>query len=380
MSEYYNTKSLLSGRAAPEFDVNALLKGSKAIQEAFSSPYQEELLSNKLAETRAKDQHALDREKITDSRYDEQQLKTDAEKNRLIGKEINTANAMQAIYNPDEYKSLRMSSEQKAIQDTLANATPEDRLQMQQEIKGYDPKASGQQWVDTAIGQSNVDSSKLADLRINMDKQSADEKYRQDSIALQREQNAISAGARADQRRLDERKLTLEENKLNAPKKEDIKAAETRKGLYARYKELEMKPSSTLTNEQLEDVLKEKINESKDIKKEQKKLRESGNFIETSTDTLQSQRNKFLKDSIAGANGTTYKSVDDEIKKDQDKIDRFLLNAKLKLGKENYSDKQVLGMIANERKNQSISSPWDSNMQDALENVAEQLGISEQDY
>ena len=327
-----------------------------------------------------KDAYQRGRDVIADTRYDEQQLKTDAEKNRLIGKEINTANAMQAIYNPDEYKSLRMSSEQKAIQDTLANATPEDRLQMQQELKGYDPKSSGKQWVDTAIGQSNVDSSKLADLRINMDKQSADEKYRQDSIALQREQNAISAGARADQRKLDERKLTLEENKLNAPKKEDIKAAQTREGLYARYKELEMKPDSTLTNEQLEDVLKEKINESKDIKKEQKKIRESGNFIETPTDTLQSQRNKFLKDSIAGANGTTYKSVDDEIKKDQDKIDRFLLNAKLKLGKENYSDKQVLGMIANERKNQSISAPWDSNIQDALETVAEQLGISEQDY
>ena len=327
-----------------------------------------------------KDAYQRSRDVIADTRYDEQQLKTDAEKNRLIGKEINTANAMQAIYNPDEYKSLRMSAEQKAIQDTLANATPEDRLQMQQDLKGYDPKSSGQQWVGTAIGQSNVDSSKLADLRINMDKQSADEKYRQDSIDLQREQNSIAAGARADQRKLDERKLTLEENKLNAPKKEDIKAAETRKGLYARYKELEMKPDSTLTNEQLEDVLKEKINESKDIKKEQKKLLESGNFIETPKDTLQSQRNKFLKDSIAGANGTTYKSVDDEIKKDQDKIDRFLLNAKLKLGKENYSDKQVLGMIANERKNQSISAPWDSNMQDALENVAEQLGMSEQDY
>ena len=341
---------------------------------------QKDSLEQERLRQQEKDAYQKGRDTILDNRYDEQQLKTDAEKNRLISKEINTANAMQAIYNPDEYKSLRMSAEQKAIQDTLANATPEDRLQMQQELKGYDPKASGQQWVGTAIGQSNVDSSKLADLRINMDKQSADEKYRQDSIALQREQNAISAGARADQRKLDERKLTLEENKLNAPKKEDIKAAETRKGLYARYKELEIKPDSTLTNEQLEDVLKEKINESKDIKKEQKKLRESGNFIETPTDTLQSQRNKFLKDSIAGADGTTYKSVDDEIKKDQDKIDRFLLNAKLKLGKENYSDKQVLGMIANERKNQSISAPWDSNMQDALENVAEQLGISEQDY
>ena len=57
-----------------------------------------------------------------------------------------------------------------------------------------------------------------------------------------------------------------------------------------------------------------------------------------------------------------------------------MLNAKIKLGKENYSDKQILGMIANERKNQSTSAPWDSNMQDALESVAEQIGLGETDY
>ena len=327
-----------------------------------------------------RDVYQRSRDAIADARYDEQQLKADAEKNRLIGKEINTANAMQAIYNPNEYKSLRMSGEQKAIQDTLASATPEDRLQMQQELKGYDPAASGQQWVGSSLSQSNVDSAKLADLRMDMDKQRIQQEQFAENKRLQEQQNSISAQSRADNLRLKERELNIQENKLKAPSKEDIKAAQARTGLFARYKELEMKPDSNLTNEQLEDVLKEKINESKDVKKEQKKLLESGNFIETSKDTLQAQRNKFLKDSIAGADGTTYKSIDDEIKKDQDKIDRFLLNAKIKLGKENYSDKQILGMIANERKNQSTSAPWDSNMQDALESVAEQIGLGETDY
>lgn len=327
-----------------------------------------------------RDVYQRSRDAIADARYDEQQLKADAEKNRLIGKEINTANAMQAIYNPNEYKSLRMSGEQKAIQDTLASATPEDRLQMQQELKGYDPAASGQQWVGSSLSQSNVDSAKLADLRMDMDKQRIQQEQFAENKRLQEQQNSISAQSRADNLRLKERELDIQENKLKAPSKEDIKAAQARTGLFARYKELEMKPDSSLTNEQLEDVLKEKINESKDVKKEQKKLLESGNFIETSKDTLQAQRNKFLKDSIAGADGTTYKSIDDEIKKDQDKIDRFLLNAKIKLGKENYSDKQILGMIANERKNQSTSAPWDSNMQDALESVAEQIGLGETDY
>lgn len=381
-SQYYNT-DLNSSKVnvrMPEYDTSGLLKAGQAIGNSLDYWKNKDIAEQERLLQAKKEQHALDREKLMDSRYEADKQERLDDKNRLLQKDYNTANAMSAIENRDAYIAGRMSSEQKAIQDTLASATPEDRLQIQQELKGYDPKASGQQWVNTALGQSNVDANMISNLKRDIVKQAADEKYKQDSLALQKEQNAISAGARADQRRLDERKLTLEENKLNAPKKEDIKAAETRKGLYARYKELEMKPDSTLTNEQLEDVLKEKINESKDIKKEQKKLLESGNFIETSTDTLQSQRNKFLKDSIAGANGTTYKSVDDEIKKDQDKIDRFLLNAKLKLGKENYSDKQVLGMIANERKNQSISAPWDSNMQDALENVAEQLGISEQDY
>lgn len=79
MGEYYNTKSLLAGRAAPEFNVDALLKGAQAIQKAFNSPYEDELLANKLAEARAKEQHILDREKITDARHDKQQNRLDKE-------------------------------------------------------------------------------------------------------------------------------------------------------------------------------------------------------------------------------------------------------------------------------------------------------------
>ena len=320
------------------------------------------------------------RDALQDTRYDADKKLQAEEKARLLGKEYNTGRAALALTDPESLKKEAMAGEQKAIESTLANATPEERLQIQQELKGYNPTASGQQWVDTALGQSNVDANMISNLKRDIVKQKADEAYKQDSLALQRQQNAIAAGARADQRSLDDRKLKLEEDKINAPKKEDIKAAETRKGLYARYKDMEMKPDATLTNEQLEDVLKEKITENKDIQKEQKKLRESGNFLETPKESVQVQRNRFLRDSIAGANGTTFKSVEDEIKSDQDKIDRFLLNAKLKLGKENYSDKQVLSMIANERKNQSVSAPWDTGMQDALETVAEQLGLSDQDF
>lgn len=326
-----------------------------------------------------KDAYQRGRDVIADTRYDEQQLKTDAEKNRLIGKEINTANAMQAIYNPDEYKSLRMSSEQKTIQDTLANATPEDRLQMQQELKGYDPKASGQQWADTAIGQSNVDSSKLADLRMDIDKQRIQQEQFDENKRLQAEQNRISASNSAESNRLKSRELDIQENKINAPTKEDVKAAEERKGYVKIFNDLELKYDPTLTNNQLADVLKEKKKEFADVKKEQKDLRESGIFIAKPTETIQAQRNKFLADSLSGSEGTTYKGISEEIKNDQDKLDRFLLNAKIKLGK-NYSDRDVLNMIANERKNQTTSSPWDSRLQDSIEAVSEQLGLSETDF
>lgn len=341
---------------------------------------QKDALEQERLDQAKKDEYRIDRDMITDERYDaDKKLQAD-EKARLLSKEYNTGRAALALTDPESLKKEAMYGEQKAIESTLASATPEDRLLMQQQLKGYNPAESAKSWVDTALGQSNVDANMISNLKRDIVKQKADEDYKQDSLTLQRQQNAIAAGARADQISLDDRRLKLEEDKINAPKKEDIKAAETRKGLYARYKDMEMKPDATLTNEQLEDVLKEKLAETKDIKKEQKKLRESGNFLETPKESVQAQRNKFLRDSLAGANGTTFKSVEDEIKKDQDKIDRFLLNAKLKLGKENYSDKQVLGMIANERKNQSVSAPWDTGMQDALESVAEQLGMTEQDF
>ena len=118
-----------------------------------------------------KDQHALEREGITDARYEADKKERIDDKNRLLQKDYNTANAMSAIENKDAYIAGRMAAEQKAIQDTLANATLEERLQMQQELKGYDPKASGQQWASTALSQSNVDSKDITNLKRDITKE-----------------------------------------------------------------------------------------------------------------------------------------------------------------------------------------------------------------
>ena len=118
-----------------------------------------------------KDQHALEREGIADARYEADKKERLDDKNRLLQKDYNTANAMSAIENKDSYIAGRMAAEQKAIQDTLANATSEERLQMQQELKGYDPKASGQQWASTALSQSNVDWKDITNLKRDITKE-----------------------------------------------------------------------------------------------------------------------------------------------------------------------------------------------------------------
>lgn len=327
-----------------------------------------------------RDQHALEREGITDARYEADKKERLDDKNRLLQKDYNTANAMSAIENKDAYIAGRMSAEQKAIQDTLANADPVLRSQIQSELKGYDPKASGQQWADTALGQSNVDANMISNLKRDIVKQAADEKYKAENLALQKEQNAISAGARADQRRLDERKLILEENKLNAPKKEDIKAAETRKGLYREFKLNELKiPDSSLTNDQLENILKEEKQKISDIKKEKKELEKSGSFPFEEGKSISDQRKEFLSKNLLGTEGITTNDMNNYLKEDMNNIDRFLLDAEIKLGKK-YNEKDILNRIASERKNQKIASPWDTRIQDALETVSEQIGLGETDY
>ena len=327
-----------------------------------------------------RDLYQRDRDAIADSRYEADKKERLEDKNRLLQKDYNTTNAMSAIENKDAYIAGRMSAEQKAIQDTLANADPVLRSQIQSELKGYDPKASGQQWADTALGQSNVDANMISNLKRDIVKQAADEKYKAENLALQKEQNAISAGARADQRRLDERKLTLEENKLKAPSKDDVKAAQTREGLDREFKLNELKiPDSSLTNDQLENILKEEKQKISDIKKEKKELEKSGSFPFEEGKSISDQRKEFLSKNLLGTEGITTNDMNNYLKEDMNNIDRFLLDAEIKLGKK-YNEKDILNRIASERKNQKIASPWDTRIQDALETVSEQIGLGETDY
>lgn len=157
------------------------------------------------------------RDALADTRYDADKKLQAEEKARLLGKEYNTGRAALALTDPESLKKEALAGEQKAIESTLANASPELRLQIQQELKGYNPAESGKQWVDTALGQSNVDAGMITNLKRDIAKQAADEKYKADSLALQKRQNEIAAGARADSLKLQREELDFKKQQLTKP-------------------------------------------------------------------------------------------------------------------------------------------------------------------
>ena len=157
------------------------------------------------------------RDALEDTRYDADKKLQAEEKVRLLGKEYNTGRAALALTDPESLKKEALAGEQKAIETTLANASPELRLQIQQELKGYNPAESGKQWVDTALGQSNVDAGMITNLKRDIAKQAADEKYKDESLALQKRQNEIASQARADSLKLQREELDFKKQQLTKP-------------------------------------------------------------------------------------------------------------------------------------------------------------------
>lgn len=213
----YDDKSIVSSQSTPQFDINALLKGTQAFQQAMSSQYNDELLAKKLADAEAEKQYSRGRDALIDARYEADKKLQAEEKARLLGKEYNTGRAALALTDPNALKKEALSGEQRAIEATLANASPEDRLQIQQELKGYNPVESGKQWVDTALGQSNVDAGMITNLKRDIVKQAADEKYKNESLALQKRQNEIASQARADSLKLQRDELEFKKQQLMKP-------------------------------------------------------------------------------------------------------------------------------------------------------------------
>ena len=95
--------------------------------------------------------------------WEREQKVRDAEKyNRDLAKETATNEGLKAIIDPKAYQNEKLQAEQRAIQESLAALSPEERVAAEQALaKEYRPEVSGQQWLNLALGNANVDQSKL---------------------------------------------------------------------------------------------------------------------------------------------------------------------------------------------------------------------------
>lgn len=92
-----------------------------------------------------------------------------AERDRVLSKEIATNEALKAVLDPKAYQQEKMSAEQQAIQSGLMNLSPEDRAIAEQQLKNsYDKSDSSSQWLANALGNANADQSKILSTKKNV--------------------------------------------------------------------------------------------------------------------------------------------------------------------------------------------------------------------
>lgn len=121
-------------------------------------------IKNMLDQKRIEEDMALKRS--AESRAQTELGMQQAERDRINNERIATNNALQATINPKAYGADKMAGEQKAIQASLANLSPEERVIAEQQIKAnYDPLASEKGWLDNAINTKGVDIGKVFDAK-----------------------------------------------------------------------------------------------------------------------------------------------------------------------------------------------------------------------
>ena len=290
-----------------------------------------------------------------------------------------------ASTNPTGYTASKMAGEQQSIQQALAQLDPATRAATEQAIKvNYNPQVSGQQWLGSALSDPNADQSKLFSAKKN-----------------QYDLNLATVGTPEHQAALKEKKdiFNYEQgirnaNALNianigatnAQSKVSQKEAEDRLGLAALYNQYNLKPNVNMTNKQQQAELDRKIKAIDVVKEADKELSASGNFLDKKGATKSDQQTGYLADLLEGSGvskGSLFSPRHDtfaeEVKDNKPSLDRLLIEAKRKLGK-SYSDKDVLMLVAEARKNQVSTSPNDTLFQDALEDVADQLDLLKTDF
>lgn len=148
--------------------MNNYLKAVANTREAFAAPV--DLIDKIVAgnEARKKTEEEQRRWDITNARADALAKRQEDEYNRALSERTATNEAYRVLMNKDQYANEKMAAEQKAIQESLAMLTPEERAVAEQQLKSYNPEVSRQQWLDNAIGGPNVDQSKVLAMKTNL--------------------------------------------------------------------------------------------------------------------------------------------------------------------------------------------------------------------
>lgn len=121
-------------------------------------------IKNMLDQRRIEEDMALKRS--ADARAQTELGMQQAERDRINKERTATNEAIQAVVNPNQYGAGKMATEQSAIQQSLANLSPEERVVAEQQIKAnYDPMASQKGWLDVATNAQGVDVGRMLDIK-----------------------------------------------------------------------------------------------------------------------------------------------------------------------------------------------------------------------
>lgn len=118
---------------------------------------------NKDAEKTAEDKRRWDTQ---NTRAELQEKRAADEYERNIREKNVTNDALRAVIDPNGYKASKRADEQKAIETSIANLSPEDQVVARAEVaKNYDPATSGRGWIDTASSAQGVDVGRVLDTK-----------------------------------------------------------------------------------------------------------------------------------------------------------------------------------------------------------------------
>ena len=149
-----------------DFGADSFMKAGAVLSNALGGVREKELNDYKLKMQQDEIAENKRRWDIANTRADAQEARALDEYNRNVLKEVNTNEALRASINPTEYANTKLAMEQKAIQDSLASLSPQDRAVAEQQIKaGYSSEASGRDWINTAKSASGVDTGRLLEAK-----------------------------------------------------------------------------------------------------------------------------------------------------------------------------------------------------------------------